>query len=307
VRNSSPVAQLFGLPSFLGARAVDAKGAKNAGSVEVRFSVDVANSFTGDTVADELVFLDGETSVITYQLRRGFAERFEWGMQLPWVVHSGGRFDSVIEEFHDLFGLPDGGRPLAPKGQVDYLVRISGEDFVEIDSKTSDLGDIRGWLGYELHASAERSLVARAMLKLPTGELATLSGSGAADGALSVEYTDIGLLRRLQTGITAGVGLSLLGKGDLWPDAQARTIGFAHLGLNVALSERFSLIGQLDAHEAPFEAQLSHLGNSVLQGTLGARLRLGDNLRLELGLVEDLSGGLAADVIFKFALSGSLK
>lgn len=295
IRNTSPIAQIFGLPAMRGARAE---------GLNLRFTTDVANSFTGDIVGSEFVFLDGETATFSYTLRGDFGERWEAGLEVPWIVHSGGRFDGLIDEFHDLFGLPDGGRPLAERGELDYVVRADGLTALDIRSKKSDLGDARAWVGWAVHESASRSLVLRAHTKFPTGRAKNLSGSGAFDGAMSVDFTQQAELASMAVQLSLNGGLAVLGKGDLLSDRQKTYIPFGHLGVGVG--KRFRLLGQLDAHGALFDAELSHLGKPVLQGTLGVQYAFTSKFTLDFSLIEDLSGALAADAIFKLGLVGQL-
>jgi len=299
LRNTSPLAQLFGIPAMRGARA---------DGWRVRFDVDAANSFTGDFNASEFVFLDGESATFSYTVKYGFLDRWEGGLEIPWVVHSGGRFDRLIDDFHDLFGLPDGGRPLTERGRTDYLVRVDGASVVEVTSKTSELGDIRGWLGLGIYESSDRALVSRLHLKLPTGRFRNLSGSGALDVALGLDYVDEKSLSLLGVQLSIGAGVSFIGRGDFLPARRRELIPYGHLGLRkkVGRRNRLALHAQLDAHGPLLDAELSHLGESVLQGTLGFQLDFTPTAKLQLALIEDLSGAAAADVIFKLSIIGKL-
>lgn len=297
IRNTSPIAQLFGLPAMRGARSE---------GTQVRFTMDVANSFTGGSADSEFVFLDGETAVFSYTVRRDFSERWEAGFEVPWIVHSGGRFDGLIDEFHELFGLPDGGRPLTDRGQLDYLVLADGAAAIEIGSKTSDLGDVRGWLGFGLIETNDHSLVARVHAKLPTGRAKKLSGSGGADGALSLDFVRHINLATVGVQLSLSGGVAVLGDGDLLADRQQTFVPFGHFGLGVDLGRQLRFLGQLDAHGELFDTQLSQLGDSVLQGTLGFQYAFTPKLSVDFSLIEDLSGTLASDVIFKLALVGRL-
>ena len=299
LRNTSPLTQLFGIPAMRGARAEGWR---------LRFDVDAANSFTGGFNASEFVFLDGETSTFSYTLKRGFLDRWEGGLEIPWVVHSGGRFDRLIDGFHDLFGLPDGGRPLVERGATDYVVQADGELAIDVSSKTSDLGDIRGWLGFGIYESPNRTLVSRLHLKLPTGRVRNLSGSGAVDVALGLDYVDQSILSLVGVQLSLGAGVTLVGEGDLLPDRHRSVVPYGHFGLSkkVGRQKRLGLLAQLDAHGALFDAELSHLGEPVLQGTLGFQFDFTPKAKVELALIEDLSGAAAADVIFKLSVIGQL-
>ena len=299
LRNTSPLTQPYGIPAMRGARAE---------SLTIRFSVDAANSFTGDVNAAEFVFLDGETSTFSYTLTGGLGRRWEVGFELPWVVHSGGRFDGLIDEFHDLLGLPDGGRPLSERGALDYVVTADGRLEVDIRSKASNLGDIRGWLGYEIFNTTDRTLVSRMNLKLPTGRAKKLSGSGGTDIALGLDYVDHALLSLVGVQLSLGLGAAYLGEGDLLSGRQKTFIPYGHFGLakKLGLQKRWAFIGQLDAHGAIFDAELSHLGQAVLQGTLGLQFKLTEKAKIEIALLEDLSGAAASDAIFKLSVVGRL-
>ena len=293
IRNTSPLAQLYGIAEFRGQRRQQ---------LEARFDISVANSFTAGASDQEFVRLDGETAVFVYQLSRGFGRKFEAGVQIPWVTHSGGRFDGLIDGFHDLFGFPDAGRPLVPRGEIDYFIQDGADLALDLTGKNTDLGDLRLWAGYELWARGEGSLVARAQVKLPTGSPRQLTSSGAADLALNVDYVGSPLWPYLS--VSAGAGVVRLGEGELLAQRQRRTLWTGHFGLTARVSRSISLIGQLDAHAALFDSGTSQLGDAVLQGTLGRRIRMTPALDLELGVVEDLSGALAADVIFQVGLEG---
>ena len=292
LRNTSPLTQVFGLPGF----------AAPAQQPRWRLTLDAANSFTGGVAATEQVRLDGETALYGLHFDRRLGERWELGAELPWVVHSGGAFDGLIDGWHDLFGLPDGGRPLVARNQLEYRIQLLDADGFELDRRRADLGDLRVWLGRRWQLDGPRSAGLRGHVKLPTGSVSALSGSGAADLALSFNYLDRALLQGLRTTLSLGAGLVWLGDGDLLPSRQERWLATGHLGLSTRLGRRLALIGQLDAHSAPFEAALSQLGETVLQGTLGGRVALGERYALELAVVEDLNGALAADVVFRLGI-----
>ena len=297
IRNTSPLAQLYGIAEFRGSKR---------DQLEARFDVSAANSFTVGASAGEFVRLDGETAVFSYQLSRGFGRRFEAGIAASWVTHSGGRFDGLIDGFHDLFGFPNGGRPAVPRGNLNYFIQdgSQGGNGVALDlvGKNTDLGDFRLWVGYELWERPGASIVARAQVKLPTGSTRQLTGSGATDVALNVDY--VGQWLRPYLSVSLGAGVVRMGLGELLPQRQRRTLWTGHFGLTARVSPAVSFIGQLDAHAALFDSGTSQLGDAVLQGTLGGRIRVTPALDVELAVVEDLSGALAADVIFQVALEG---
>ena len=82
---------------------------------ELTLNIEHSNNFTSESRGNTFAFFDGETSVLSYGLRRAFTADFEWGVELPFVVHTGGVLDAFIDEFHEVFGFKDSGRSIAPR------------------------------------------------------------------------------------------------------------------------------------------------------------------------------------------------
>lgn len=299
VRNTQPLAQLFGLPRARGARL-------GTSAVRVRAQFDLTSNFDAASAAGDLAYYDGETYVSSLTVERGFG-RWEVGLELPHVRHSGGFLDGFIDGFHDVFGFPDSGRSEVPRDLLDYRVALAGEPLVQLARARSDIGDVRGWLGYQLHGSAHSALAVRGMLKLPTGSVTSLSGSGATDVAVWAEYANSELLRGLRLGLSLMAGAVYLGEGDLAPGRQRDLAGVFHFGLQLPLGNRVRLHGQLDAHTELMDARVRQLGGAALQGTLGGRIRLGQRWWLDLGVVENLTTSSAPDVTFQVVLGARFR
>ena len=125
-----------------------------------------------------------------------------------------------------------------------------------------------------------------------------LSGSGGTDGSLVLELVDVQTFGGLGVAVTVMAGVTVLGDGDLLPDAQHDVASSGHFGLHYPLNRRLILRAQLDAHGDTFEGAVEQLGGAALQGTLGASVALSQASWFELGFTEDLSGGGAPDVTF---------
>lgn len=297
VRNLSPATQIFGLPSALG-RVLESE------TTQVTLNLEHGNNFTSDTSAGALVYFDGSTTVLGLGLRRGFAQRFEAGIEVPWVRHDGGITDGLIEGFHDLTGLPGGGREDVPRDRIDYRIDYAGEAAVRVDDNEQHLGDVRAWLGYRLSDAPGRSLALRAMVELPTGRLEDLSGSGATDVALWLELLDGRLLEAAGIEVSVMGGVTLPGDGDLAASAQRDAVVSGHLGLHYPLSGRFTLHAQLDAHSDVLRTGVPQLAEGAVQGTLGTTVALSSSTWLDLALHEDLTSRSAPDAVFQLRVGG---
>lgn len=299
VRNLAPVGLLYGIPGMVGA-------GRCCATTETSFRIAQASHFTAGSADGVVVFFDGETTAAEYQFRGALGDRFEWGVVLPLMMHSGGFLDQTIDGFHELFDLPDGGRDLARSDRLDYLVRVNGETFAGFSSDQRGFGDLRGWLGFTLQDTAQRAVTLRGGLKLPSGRTPRLTGSEALDASLWLEWSERALLQRVGVVVNGGLGVSLLGDGELSPRTQESWATFWHFGLARSFGERLTLIGQLDGHSQVHDGPLVAFGGRALQGTLGARYTVTPKFTFELGLVEDLKTRSAADVIFQLQLNARL-
>lgn len=296
VRNLAPASFLYGLPAPQG-RALA------AGERQLTLHVEHANNFTARRTGALDVYLDGSTTVASLAYRQGLGERWEWGLEVPHVHHGGGFTDGFIDDFHDLFGFPDGGRDAAPRHRLDYRISAAGAPLVDIGSRQRGIGDVRLWGGYRLAVGGDRDAAVRALVKLPSGDVDDLTGSGAADAALWVELADRAWLAALGTTVTMMAGVTAPGDGDLLRARQRDLVASAHLGLHRPVGERLVLRAQLDGHSEVLDTGIRALGGAALQGTLGATVLLARSWRLDLALSEDVVTKSAPDVVFLASLS----
>ncbi len=114
VKNLSPVAGLFGLPSQRNADI----GA--AGSFDLAAHTSIASHYVAEVRGQEALNLDGETLRVALEMRYALADNWDLQLEVPWLDHSGGNLDSLIDNWHDFWGMPDGGRSDAPQDVLDY-------------------------------------------------------------------------------------------------------------------------------------------------------------------------------------------
>ncbi len=295
IRNLAPVASLYGVPRAVGAEVLQS-------GMETTFSSEFVNNWISDTEGKSVAFFDGETTFLTYGIRKSLGERWELGIELPYVIHQGGYFDRTIDGFHSTFGFDDYGRNLASRGNIDYYVVHDGEVAVDFQSDKEGWGDVRAQAGYQLRRDTDSMIALRALLKLPTGDVNNLTGSGAADVALWVEYGRTQLFGNSRGSLNAGAGVVALGEGDLLREAQEDYAHFAHLALTWQLTQRLVVLGQLDYHSQLLDTGLPQVAERALQGTLGGRWQFDRGWFGEFGLVEDLSAKSTSDVLFQLVL-----
>jgi len=295
IRNIAPASGIYGEPRALGGDVL-------ASGYELTFDTEVANNFTSNASGSTLAFFDGETTYLTYGFRQAIAERFEWGIELPWVVQDGGYFDHSIQDFHSIFGFPNNGRREAKLNKIDYFVSDKNKVYVDFQDPKNGWGDARVSGGYQLIRTPERSLAVRALVKLPTGDVDKLTGSDGTDFATWVDYTDRDLLARWRVSLTAAVGVIVLGDGELLPQDQNRFAGWGHFGLSYPLADALTLKGQLDYHGQLIDTSVEQLGGAALQGAFGVSWQVTPRFWSDLAMVEDLTSGSTSDVMLQLLL-----
>ena len=80
-------------------------------------------------------------------------------LEVPWLEHSGGDLDSLIDDWHDLWGMSDGGRSDVPDDLLDYRYATRDGGF-GLQDDASGLGDISVSVNYAFyrHDKAAASL-----------------------------------------------------------------------------------------------------------------------------------------------------
>ncbi len=298
--NQSPLVQLYGLPAIGAARILD------PGEQRYRLQADLASNFSAGQSGAESIVLDGETTRLTLAFSGHGGRNFEWGVQIPYVSHSGGVLDSFIRGWHDALGLSQGGRTAVPDDVLNYQYMRDGQTLVSQTLVGEGVGDVRltgGWQLLRPGADDNAAITLRTSLKLPTGDSEQLRGSGGTDLALWLNggYGGYGL--GPSASVFGGLGILLMNKGDVLPELQRSRVLFGSLGAGAWVLPRLSLKVQLDYNGAIYRnSELTQLGADSLQLSMGGSLRLAKQTRIELAVVEDVAVATAPDVVFHAAI-----
>jgi hypothetical protein len=158
---------------------------------------------------------------------------------------------------------------------------------------------------YDHQGSTSRDrLAVRTTVKFPTGDSASLLGSGSTDFSLSLcgsmnNFTEWGSL-----GLFGALGGMAMTKGDVLADQQNNLAGFGTLGLGWGPTEWLSFKLQLNTHTAMFHgSDLDELSKDALMLLIGGTLRFPDGYLLDIAVSEDLVVSTSPDVAFHLGLS----
>lgn len=299
----APLAGLYGLPALQEARILQ------GGEQRYRLMADIASNYTfGRKTGEELIF-DGETTRIIFDFAGHLGRNLEWGLQIPYLGYSGGQLDGLVRGWHDVFGLPQGGRDRAPVGVLDYRYTRNGDALISRREEDQGLGDIRlsgGWQIVRPREGQENALALRSSLKLPSGKSRLLLGSGSTDLAVWLSAARGGYGLGYSGSVFGGLGVLLMSPGDVLTELQRSQVSFASLGAGAWVLPRLGLKLQLDYHGAIYkDTALTQLGGDVLQLSIGGSLRLVKGTEIELSVVEDLAVAASSDVVFHVGITVS--
>jgi hypothetical protein len=294
-RNQNPFVQIYGLPAPEGAILVPTH------SLDARLVLDIANNFASSSTSSESVTIDGETWRTTLALRYGLGKNLEIGLDLPYIDHSGGIFDGLIEGWHDLIGFSQDGRDQVPHGRLLYRYTENGVTKLNINDANSGLGDLLLSLAVPLRRGP-RALALRTAVKLPTGSASRLRGSGSTDFSARLSGEDRQTFAAWDITWFGDAGVLLMTKGDVLPDRQRHVVGFGSLGFGWQPLTWLTLKAQLDGHTAFYDSALTELGDSSAQLVLGGTLALPADLSFDVALAEDVIVNTAPDAVFHFML-----
>ena len=299
-RNMSPVTQIFGLPPAEGGTLAP------PGQVEGRLVLDIANNFNQGASSTEVLNFDGETYRTTLVLRYGLNKTLEIGLDVPYVAHTGGIFDSFIEGFHNVFHFSNRVRNRVENNQLDYLYTRDGVHRIDMENSTSGLGDLMLSLGVRLfHGSAPqgRSAALRMGLKLPTGDSDRLLGSGSTDFFLALAGTDPATLSACDMTLFGEIGGVWINDSEVLEDIGRPLVGFSTLGFGWSPLSWMALKAQFDIHSPLFrDTGINTLGAWATQVDAGFTFALAKRTFFDLGISEPIFVETAPDVDFHLAL-----
>lgn len=298
-RNLNPFIQIFGLPAMESGTLVP------AGGIDTKLVLDIANNAVQGGNAFEQVVIDGETYRAALTLRYRLSPAIELGLDLPLVHHSGGKFDSFIEGWHDTFGLSNNARRQFENSTLNYRYTRDGIQRVAITQADDGVGDLRLSAGYRLFQDdgpLPRAIALRAGLKLPTGDPDLLLGSGGTDLSLGINFSDSQLFGSADWTLFGAAGVVALGNGDVLPELHHDTAGFGVLGVGWHAWRIVNLKTQLNTHTAMYRSDLAELGSGAIELIVGGDIALPHRMTLDIGVTENLFSGPTPDVALHLLL-----
>jgi len=298
IANRNPFVQIYGLPTARSAELTP------AGTFSTALQLELSSNFTVSSEETESIFIDGETYRTNFQLRVGVSDKLELGLDIPYLSHDGGSLDGFIDSWHNVFGLPDGGRSSYPEDQLRFSYEKDGQEMVNLNQAKDGLGDVDLNAMYQLPSTATRQWALRGQVKLPTGEVEDLLGSDSTDVAVALHLSDRSWFEKTGIALHGSVGLLWMGEGAVLDNIRKDWVVYGSTTLAWQASEHVSLKLQLDAHTAFYDSGLTELGSESAQLTLGGAVKLSERWVVNLAVSEDIVVDTAPDVVFLIGIKG---
>lgn len=289
----NPITAIFGLPLISPARLPAAD--KSFFSA----SLNLTNTLNVEDQTNESIFIDGETNELNLIYLFSINDKTRIRFRVPFISHNAGSLDGFIDDFHSTFGFPEGERPDYPNDQLLFSYTKDGVELIHLEDANQGIGDINIDTAYQLYADSTRAGSVWASVKLPTGDSDLLTGSGNIDVSawFSAEEVFAQDWSRYYT-----IGALVPGRSDILPEQQKDIVIFGTKGYEWQVANKVALNVQLDFHTAFYQSHILFLSGS-LQLSMGGHIKLGDNQRIELVVIEDLLPGASPDVTFQFGYS----
>ena len=290
-RDQNPMLQAYYLPAM---------GYSAQPGWQYTHSLFITNTYQNESIGAETLVIDVENYRYDFSIAY---QQNNWRLntKIPLIFNQGGALDGLIEDWHDFFGLPEGGRKSNPDDQINIEYINNGQTIFLQNNADNDIGDIEVSLSYRIAGEGKKSTEVSLGIELPTGSEDTNSGNAATDIALWLSH------QRAMTELTnlyGLIGYSRLGKGGQLSEQLTSGTWVVQLGTEFGFNQNIIGILQFDMHSALIKGSaLKAFGNS-LQVQVGLQFRnLIENHNLDLFFSEDILAGSAPDITFGVRVS----
>jgi len=286
--NQNPLLQSFGLPAAASSQPLA------SGKWALQLRLDQSNTLNVESKTAEKLLIDSESSQQTLQIAYGLNSTWNLSANLAYLNVNAGQLDPFIDDFHNLFGFPQGARPFYPNHQLHLMYEKEGLEQFNINRSQSGLLALRLGATLQMPSQPQQQSSLRFTLQLPNKQKQALLN---ASSSLSTQWNQHNQwLERWST--DHSLGLLWQQPSGLLAEQQNRWLLLGSLGLSYRHSNLLEFTLQLDGHSAPFkQTQLIFLGSSV-QLAIGGTLHFTPRRGLNIAVAEDIQVGASPDVNF---------
>ena len=292
-RNLSPLYQHLGIPVLRSAQTL------NSGSWTLTSALNIASHSVRERDNGRSFELDGETTRVDIELGVGLSDKVTLNLNVPYLGHSGGHLDSVIDGWHAFFGLPDGARDNQPRDVLRFALGDPAID--DLQENATGLGDLELGLTAQVMSSQTRFLAVSLQHKFSSGDEDRFLGSGVASTAITINATARNCGSETLS-CHAQLGLVYLDGSPFVQDTRD-FVPYTSLGIAWRFASSLALLGQVDYHGVTYRQKPLAANGAPLWGTLALRWRPSRDWVVDAGFAEDLAVGASPDINFRLGLT----
>jgi hypothetical protein len=255
-------------------------------------SLIITNELIIESNSNESIFLDYESYRFNLAYQYGINKNWNIKLDIPIINQSGGFFDSAIDNWHQLWGLPRANRPFVEDNQYHIRYNNNNQDLINLDNGSTTLGDIQVAVARSLMKDNYTTMSLWGSLKLPTGDEDKLSGSGATDLslwlALNQQLADKWL-------ININSGTVILGQSKYQGIPLSDHVYYGHIMLGWLATEYLDFKIQLQGHTSYYEKSQLRATGSTYFATFGASFKVNQCNQLDIAISEDIKVDASPD------------
>ncbi len=160
------------------------------GEFQTMISSGYSNLFERGTNGGNVLDLDMELLRLAFDLRYGWRDGFEFGVEIPFLRFDGGFLDAFVDSYHRTFGFPRGGRERVANNRFAYRFESNGQTLLDYPARSFGVGDVTFRIKHHfLEEDRFRPAVAWLFdFKAPTGDRDQGLGSGNPDMGLGLAF-----------------------------------------------------------------------------------------------------------------------
>ncbi len=286
------------LMAFRPRRPVTQESGTSAHGVQLSWSSIEEIQHNPPSSPNTVVAFDGETARATLRTRYGVADKVDVEVEVPFLWAGGGGVDAFIEDFHDFFFLPKGGRDKTDDDLFEMNLASDGDPLYSLEGNTVQIQDIPIFLTYQLLAEEEGTpaLAARVGLELPIGSEDRGFGNGALDyGAGLIAEKSFG-----RWTVSGGFDVVQPGQSDKFDRSEKHellTQVALELGGELRWNDHWSLlVGAVWTSRMVDSIELEEINREIFDLGIGASIDTGARSRLAFSIHEDLVAATGSDV-----------
>lgn len=290
-RDQNPMLQAYYLPNI---------DMQEKSGWHMAHSLFITNTFQKQRAGDESLLIDVEN--YRYDFSMAYQDE-DWRIQttVPFIANDSGSLDGLIEEWHDIFGLPQGGRTSNFDDQINMHYTRDGKTVFEQNRADSALGDIAISFNYRLTHTNKNTTELGIGVELPSGSIESNSGNESTDIAVWLSKA-----RKLtdKTTFYGLLGISFIGEGGQLENRLKDRFWLAQFGSEYDFYPDITGILQFDFHTPVLSnTDLDAFGNS-LQIQIALQFKSWfDEYHIDLFFSEDIMVESAPDITFGLRVS----